>query len=148
MPASLNKVFISGRLTRDPELRYTPSGRAVATLRLASNQTYTTQAGERKEDICYVNVSVWGRPAENCSEYLKKGSQIIVDGRLQFRSWETEDGQKRSAMDIVARRVIFLAAPREAPSEEEEEEEEIEDQEEQEEEEVEASEEEVPDVPF
>lgn len=106
--ANLNQVFLIGRLTRDPELRYVPSGRAVANLGLATSQTFTTQAGEKKEEVCFVRVVVWGKQAENCSQYLNKGSQICVEGRLQSRSWEAEDGTKRNTLEVVARRIQFL----------------------------------------
>lgn len=114
--ANLNSVFLIGRLTRDPELRYVPSGKAVANLGLATSRVFTTQAGERKEEVCFVRVVVWGKQAENCSQYLSKGSQIFVEGRLRSSSWETESGEKRSRMDVVARRVQFLdKKPAEAP---------------------------------
>ena len=106
--ANLNQVFLIGNLTRDPELRYVPSGTAVANLGLAVNQVFTTQEGERKEEVCFVRIVVWGKQAENCSQYLSKGSQIFVEGRLQSRSWETEDGTKRNTLEVVARRVQFL----------------------------------------
>ncbi|MCK4325568.1 single-stranded DNA-binding protein [bacterium] len=114
--ANLNSVFLIGRLTRDPELRYVPSGKAVANLNLATSQVFTTQAGERKEDVCFVRITVWGKQAENCSQYLSKGSQIFVEGRLRSSSWETESGEKRSRMEVVARRVQFLdRKPAEGP---------------------------------
>jgi len=97
-----------GNLTRDPELRYIPSGSAVANLRLAINRTYKSQTGEMKEEVTFVNVVVWGKQAENCSEYLSKGSPVFVEGRLQSRQWETDDGQKRSVLEVVADRVQFL----------------------------------------
>ncbi len=106
--ASLNKVFLIGNLTRDPDLRYTPSGVAVATLGLAVNRKYRGQDDEWKEDTCFVDVVVWRETAERCSEYLSKGKPIFVEGRLNFRSWETDDGQKRSKLDVVAERVQFL----------------------------------------
>ena len=93
--ASLNKVLLIGNLTRPPELRYTPSGTAVADLRLAVNRNYTTQGGEKREEACFLTVVVWGKQAESCGEYLDKGSQIFVEGRLQTRDWEGKDGQKR-----------------------------------------------------
>lgn len=106
--ANLNQVFLIGRLTRDPELRYVPSGKAVANLGLATSRVFTTQAGERREEVCFVRIVVWGKQAENCSQYLNKGSQIFVEGRLQSRSWEAEDGAKRSTLEVVARRIQFL----------------------------------------
>ncbi len=82
----LNKIIITGNLTKDPELRYTPKGDAVVTLRLASNRKY-----KDRDETCFVNVVVWGKRAENCAEHLKKGSPILVDGRLQSRSWEKSE---------------------------------------------------------
>jgi single-strand DNA-binding protein len=119
--ASLNKVFLIGNLTRPPELRYTPSGTAVADLRLAVNRNYTTQSGEKREDTCFLSVVVWGKQAETCGEYLDKGSPILVDGRLQTREWESKDGQKRSVVEVVAERVQFMgrgkaAAPAAVPA--------------------------------
>jgi single-strand DNA-binding protein len=105
---SLNRVLIAGRLTRDPELRYTPSGTAVCNLRLASSRRYKDKSGEWQDDATFVGVVTWSRTAENCGEYLKKGSAVLVEGRLQSRSWETEDGQKRSVVEINALRVEFL----------------------------------------
>src|SRR5262249_6709017 len=106
--ASLNKVFLMGNLTRTPELRYTPSGTAVADLRLAVNRNYTTQSGEKRDEVCFLTVVVWGKQAESCGEYLDKGSPIMVEGRLQTRDWETKDGQKRNVVEVVAERVQFM----------------------------------------
>ena len=123
--ANLNSVFLIGRLTRDPELRYVPSGKAVANLGLATSRVFTTQAGERKEEVCFVRITVWGKQAENCSQYLSKGSLIFVEGRLRSSSWETDSGEKRSRMEVVARRIQFLdKKPAEAPAVEESKEEE------------------------
>ena len=109
---SLNKVFLMGNLTRDPELRYIPSGAAVASFGLAMNRVYTTQDGERKEEVCFVDIDVWGKTAENCANYLSKGRQILVEGNLQYRTWETEDGQKRSKHSIRAINVQFMGGRR------------------------------------
>lgn len=106
--ASLNKVFIMGNLTRDPELRYVPSGTAVASFTIAVNRVYTSQAGEKKEEVSFIRVVVWGRRAEVCGEYLSKGSPVFVEGRLQSRSWESQDGQKRSTIEVIADNVQFL----------------------------------------
>ena len=119
--ASLNRVFLIGNLTRTPELRYTPSGTAVADLRLAVNRNYTTQGGEKREETCFLTCVVWGKQAESCGEYLDKGSPVMVEGRLQTRDWETKDGQKRSVVEVVAERVQFMgrgksAAASSAPS--------------------------------
>ena len=106
--ASLNKVFLIGNLTRDPELRYTPAGVAVTNLGLAVNRRFRDKTGEVKEDVCFLTVTVWDKQAEACSQYLQKGSPIFVEGVLQSRSWETSDGQKRSTIDVRAERVQFL----------------------------------------
>ena len=107
--ANLNKVLLIGNLTRPPELRYTPSGTAVADLRMAVNRNYTTQSGEKREEACFLTVVVWGKQAESCGEYLDKGSQVFVEGRLQTRDWEGKDGQKRTATEVVAERVQFMS---------------------------------------
>lgn len=106
--ASLNKVFLIGNLTRDPEMRYTPSGIAVVNLRLAVNRRYRDKAGEQKEEVCFVTVTAWDKQAEVCNQYLQKGKPVFVEGRLQSRSWETSDGQKRNVLEIRAERIQFL----------------------------------------
>ncbi len=108
--ANLNKVFMIGNLTRDPELRYVPSGTPVATFGLAVNRTFMTQNKEKKDEVCFVRVVVFGKQAESCSQYLTKGRPVFIEGRLQYRAWE-QDGQKRSTLDIVADRVQFLGSP-------------------------------------
>ena len=111
--ASFNKVMLIGNLTRDPELRYLPSGQAVATFTLAVNRTYNSQTGEKKEEVSFIRIVVWARTAEICNEYLKKGSPVFVEGRLQSRSWDGPDGNKRSTLEVVAQNVQFLSrAPR------------------------------------
>lgn len=97
-----------GNITRDPELRYVPSGTAVTTFDLAVNRVYMTQSGEKKEDTSFIRIVVWGRRAEVCAEYLAKGSPVFVEGRLRSRSWETQDGQKRSTIEVIANNVQFL----------------------------------------
>lgn len=104
--AGLNSVVMIGNLTRDPELRYTPSGVPVCTLRLAVSRNFPNQQGEVEAD--FFNVIVWRNQAEKCAEYLTKGRQVAITGRLQSRSWEGPDGQKRSTVEIVADRVVFL----------------------------------------
>ena len=106
--ASFNKALLMGNLTRDPELRYIPSGSAVTSFTVAMNRVYKLQTGEKKEETSFVRVVVWGRMAETCGEYLKKGSPVFVEGRLQSRSWEGADGQKRSTLEVVAMNVQFL----------------------------------------
>ena len=109
---SLNRVFLMGNLTRDPELRFIPSGTAVAEFGMAINRVYTSRDGEKKEDVCFVDIVTWGKTAENCDNYLSKGSPVFVEGRLQYDSWETGDGQKRSRLRVVADRVQFLSGRR------------------------------------
>jgi single-strand DNA-binding protein len=106
--ATLNKVFLIGNLTRDPELRYVPSGSAVATFTVAVNRVYKSQTGEKKEQTSFIRVVVWGRRAEVCGEYLSKGSPVFVEGRLQSRDWESQDGQKRNTVEVVADNIQFL----------------------------------------
>ncbi len=106
--ASLNKVLLIGNLTRDPELRYIPSGSAVTSFTLAMNRVYKLQTGEKKEEVSFVRVVVWGRLAEVCNDYLKKGNPVFVEGRLQSRSWDGPDGQKRSALEVIAANIQFL----------------------------------------
>lgn len=112
--ASLNKVFLMGNLTRDPEVRYTPKGTAVADLGMAINMTYRTQDGTDREEVVYVDVVTWGRQAETCGQYLSKGSPVFVEGRLQLDQWEDKDGQKRSRLRVRAERVQFLGRGRAA----------------------------------
>jgi single-strand DNA-binding protein len=107
--ANLNRVFLMGNLTRDPELRYIPSGTAVATFTVASGRVYTLASGEKREETCFVRVVAWSRQAELCGEYLSKGSPVFVEGRLQSRSWETPEGQKRSTLEVVAQNIQFLS---------------------------------------
>ncbi|MBU1862959.1 MAG: single-stranded DNA-binding protein [Candidatus Omnitrophica bacterium] len=109
MAANLNKVFVIGNLTRDPELRYVPSGQAVTSFTVAVNRVYKDQAGEKKEEATFLRVVTWGKRAEVCNEYLKKGSSVFVEGRLQSRNWQAQDGSKRTTMEIVAQSVQFLA---------------------------------------
>ena len=107
---SLNRVLLIGNLTKDPELRYTPSGTPVANLRLAVNSAFKDQAGARKEETCFVTIVVWSRQAEICQQYLKKGRAVFIEGRLIYRSWEAE-GKTRSTMEVRADRVQFLGPP-------------------------------------
>ena len=106
--ASLNKVMLIGNLTRDPELRYIPSGSAVTSFTVAMNRVYKLQTGEKKEEVSFIRVVVWGRLAEVCGEYLKKGVPVFVEGRLQSRSWDAPDGQKRSTVEVIAVNIQFL----------------------------------------
>lgn len=107
---SLNKVLLIGNLTRDPELRYTPSGAAVATFGVATNRSWITDSGEKKDEVEFHNIVVWAKLAEICAEYLKKGRQVYIEGRLSTREWEGQDGQKRRSTEVVASEVIFLGS--------------------------------------
>lgn len=111
--ASLNKVFLIGNLTRDPEFNHIPSGTAIAKLRLAISESYLNKQGNKVETVCYVDVDVWARQAEICQQYLHKGSPVMVEGRLQLDQWE-KDGEKRSKLRVRADRVQFLGRPRQA----------------------------------
>ena len=102
-----NSVVLTGNLTRDPELRHTPSGVAVANVGLASNRKYK-QGDDIKDEVCFVDVTVFGSTAVAVAEHLNKGRKVLVEGRLRFHSWETEDGQKRSKLGVIANRVNFL----------------------------------------
>jgi len=125
---NVNSVILGGNLTRDPEVRYTPQGTAVANFSIAVNRTYRNREGEKKEEVCFIEVEAWRRQAETCGEFLKKGSPVLVEGRLCQERWETNEGQKRSKHKIRAIRVQFLprgtappadeAAPSPAPYEE------------------------------
>lgn len=106
--SSMNQVFLMGNLTRDPESRSLPSGQTVADLGLAVNETYKTKDGESAERTCFVDVVVWGRQAETCVQYLKKGSPAMIEGRLQLDQWTTDQGEKRSRLRVRANRVQFL----------------------------------------
>ena len=109
--ANYNKVLLMGNLTRDPELRYTPSGTAVANLRLAVNRKYRDRnSSELREEVCFVTVVAWDKQAEICNQYLQKGRSVFVEGRLQSRSFEDASGNKRSVMEVRAERVQFLGA--------------------------------------
>jgi len=110
--ADYNKIILMGRLTRDPELKYLPSGMAVATIGLAVNNSYTGKDGNRVDDTLFIDVTVFGKQAENIHKYLKKGSGILVDGRLRYRTWESSDGSRRSKHEIVAQRILFTSQPR------------------------------------
>lgn len=101
-----------GNLTRDPELRYTPQGTAVVGFGMAINRNWTTPTGESKEDTCFVEVNMFGRRAEVISEYFSKGSPIFIEGRLQYRQWESKEGQKRSALRVVAEDFQFIGTPK------------------------------------
>jgi len=113
MGRGLNKVMIIGRMGRDPEMRYTPSGRPVTTFTIATSRTWNTSEGERRTETEWFNVVAWGNLAEICKQYLVKGQQVYVEGRLQSRQWEDNDGAKHYATEIVANEMIMLGDRRE-----------------------------------
>jgi single-strand DNA-binding protein len=105
--ANLNKVFLMGNLTRDPELRYTPSGAAVCQFGMAINRVYKTGSGEQKEEVCFVDVVMWGQRGVALSEYFTKGRPIFIEGRLQYESWESPQG-RRNRLRVVAENWEFI----------------------------------------
>jgi single-strand DNA-binding protein len=110
--ASFNKVILVGNLTRDPELRYTPKGMAIAKIGLAVNRVWRNEAGETKEEVTFVDVDVFGRTAENVGQYMRKGRPILIEGRLRLDQWDDrQTGQKRSKLGVVAETVQFLGSP-------------------------------------
>jgi single-strand DNA-binding protein len=112
MAASVNKVILVGNLGRDPELRYTQAGTAVANFTLATNESFTTKDGRREERTEWHRIVAWGKTAELCSQYLSKGRTVYIEGRLQTREWENKEGQKQRTTEIVAQTVQFLGSPR------------------------------------
>jgi single-strand DNA-binding protein len=111
MANSLNKATLIGNLTRDPELRKTAGGQSVTSFSIATNRVFTTAAGEKKDQADYHNIVAWGRLAEICAQYLTKGKKVYVDGRIQSREWEGQDGVKRYRTEIVAENLIMLDRP-------------------------------------
>jgi single-strand DNA-binding protein len=110
--ASFNKVILVGNLTRDPELRYTPKGMAIAKVGLAVNRNWTSESGEKKEEVTFVDVDIFGRTAENVAQYMKKGRPILIEGRLRLDQWDDKQtGQKRSKLGVVGEVVQFLGSP-------------------------------------
>ncbi len=117
--ASLNKVMIIGNVGNEPEMRFTPNGNPVTSFRVATNRTYTTLDGERREETEWFSVIAWGRLAEQCNQFLTKGQRVYTEGRLRTHSWEGQDGQRHFRSEIVANRVLFLDRRATAPSSEE-----------------------------
>jgi len=105
---SLNKVIIIGNVGNDPEMRFTPNGKPVTSFSVATNWAYTTPEGERKQETEWFNVVAWNRLAEQCNQFLGKGRLVYAEGRLRTRSWEAQDGQQHSRMEVIANRVVFL----------------------------------------
>ncbi len=115
--ANLNKVMLIGNVTRDPEIKYTPQGRAVTDLGIAVNRTYTPEGGERREETTYVDITLWGRTAETAAEYCKKGRSVYIEGRLQLDTWEDKaSGQKRSKLRVVGDNYQLLDRRRDGAS--------------------------------
>ena len=115
----LNKTLIIGNLTKDPELKYTPQGTAVCNLRVASNHIIKRKDGQDKEEVLFITATVWSKRAENCAEYLKKGSHVFVEGRLQTRSWDGPEGKKISVIELHVENIQFLDRAKEGTSAEE-----------------------------
>ena len=108
MARSLNKVMLIGNLTRDPELRYTPSGSAVCTFSIATNRSWSTDQGEKKEETDFHRIVAWNKLAELCSQFLVKGRKVYVEGRLTTRSWTAQDGQQKSTTEIVINDMLLI----------------------------------------
>jgi single-strand DNA-binding protein len=112
MSVRLNKVFVAGNLTRDPQVRFLANEKAVASFGIACNRNYKTAEGESREEVTFLDIEAWGRTAEICGQYLTKGKPCLVEGRLKMESWDDKkDGSKRSKIVIVADNVQFLGAP-------------------------------------
>ena len=107
--SGLNKVLLIGNLGKDPEVRYTPGGQAVANFTIATNDAWTDKQGQKQERTEWHRIVVWGKTAENCGEYLSKGRQVYVEGRLQTREWNNKEGVKQYTTEVVANQVLFLA---------------------------------------
>ncbi|MCH7662795.1 MAG: single-stranded DNA-binding protein [Chloroflexi bacterium] len=117
MSKGLNKVMLIGNLGRDPEMRYTPSGRPVTTFSVATNRTWKTSDGERRSETEWFNIVAWGSLAEICNQYLKKGQQVYIEGRLQSRSWEDDDNKKHQTTEVVAKDMVMLGDRRKEDTE-------------------------------
>ncbi|GDX62073.1 hypothetical protein LBMAG33_3830 [Candidatus Levyibacteriota bacterium] len=112
MAKSLNKVQLIGNLTRDPELRYTPTGKAVCSFSIATNRNWTTEDGEKHEEVEYHRIVAWGKLSELCSQYLAKGRKVYVEGRLTTRTWTSQDGQQKNATEIIIEDMVLLDSRR------------------------------------
>jgi single-strand DNA-binding protein len=127
MSRGLNKVMIIGHLGRDPEMRYTPSGRPVTTFTIAVSRSWNTADGERRTETEWFNIVAWGNLAEICKQYLYKGQQVYIDGRLQTRRWEDKEGQKHTSVEVVANEMMMLGDRRDNSSQTQESTEQIDD---------------------
>lgn len=110
MARGLNKVLLIGRLGQDPEMRYTPSGKPLTKFQLAVNRSWTTADGEKKTDTEWFNIVAWGKLAEICNQYLTKGQQVYIDGRLHTRYWQDEEGGSHSAVEVITQEMIMLGS--------------------------------------
>lgn len=115
MAKGLNKVMVIGHVGRDPEMRYTPSGKPVTSFSVATSRSWTNSEGERRQETEWFNVVAWGNLAEICKQHIRKGQQVYVEGRLQTRSWEDHEGKKRFRTELVASEMILLGERRGAP---------------------------------
>lgn len=117
--AQLNRVMVIGNLTRDPELRYAPNGAAVADIGLAVNRSWRTEAGEEKEEVCFINAVLWGKRAEAAAKHVKKGSPVFIEGHLKYETWTDKTQEKRSALKLAIDQLQFLpdGKPREQEAE-------------------------------
>ena len=106
--ANLNKIMLIGNVGSDPEMRYTPNGNPVTSFPMATNRRYTTSAGETRDETDWFRISVFGKQAESCNQFLSKGKQVYVEGRLHARNWEGQDGQMRTSLEVTANRALFL----------------------------------------
>jgi len=111
MARGLSRVILIGNVGGDPEMRYTPDGKPVTSFSVATSRRYTTSGGESKEETDWFRISVWGKQAEVCNQFVTKGRQVYVEGRLHARSWEGQDGQVRTSLEVTANQVLFLGKP-------------------------------------
>lgn len=114
MARGLNKVMVIGYLGRDPEMRYTPNGRSVVSFSIACDRSWKNADGEKQKETDWFNVVAWGDLAEICNKYLSKGSQAYIEGRIQTRTWQDNEGQQRTSVDIVAQQVLLLNKKKES----------------------------------
>ena len=119
MSRGLNKVMVIGHLGKDPEMRYTPSGRPVTTYSVAVSRSWNTADGERRSETEWFNIVAWGNLAEICKQYLHKGQQVYIEGRLQTRHWEDKEGQKHTSVEVVANEMMMLGDRRDNKSSQE-----------------------------
>ena len=117
MSANFNRVILAGNLTRDPELSFTAGNTPVCKLGMAINRKWRDRDGNQKEDVCYVDLTAWGKQAEVINQYMKKGNAMLVEGRLQYRTWTDKEGKNRSKLDVVVENFTFIGGPRQGGGE-------------------------------